>query len=265
MANRRMFSLDVVNTDIFLDLPISSQALYFHLGMRADDDGFISSPRRIIAMISAAQDDLKILIAKGFVIALEGGLVVIRHWKQNNYLQSDRYKKTIYQEQMNLLEVANGTYNLSDTLSIQDVSEMYPQDSIGKNSIDEISIDKSVGIDYQEIIDKYNSICVSLPKVERLTDKRKKAIKVILKKYSLEELLKVFEMTEDSDFLKGTEGSWKASFDWLIKEANIVKVLEGNYTNRKKTNQSNQSKNSFNNFQQNDYDFEALEKELLCN
>lgn len=112
MANRRMFSLDVVDTDIFLDLPISSQALYFHLGMRADDDGFVPSPKRITSMIGANQDDLKLLIAKGFVISLEGGIIVIRHWKQNNYIQADRYKKTIYQEQMALLGVSNGIYEM---------------------------------------------------------------------------------------------------------------------------------------------------------
>ena len=122
MANRRMFSLDVVDTDIFLDLPISSQALYFHLGMRADDDGFVSSPKRVTSMIGANQDDLKLLIAKGFIIALEDGIIVIRHWKQNNYIQNDRRKNTIYQSQLAALTVSNGIY------------EVDTQDSIGKNS-----------------------------------------------------------------------------------------------------------------------------------
>lgn len=135
MANRRMFSLDVVDTDIFLDLPISSQALYFHLGMRADDDGFVSSPKRVTAMIGANQDDLKLLIVKGFVIALEGGVVVIRHWKQNNYIQSDRHKDTVYQNQMAALTVNNGSYEV-DTKCIQTVSKMDTQDSIDKNSKD---------------------------------------------------------------------------------------------------------------------------------
>lgn len=126
LENRRMFSLDVVDTDIFLDLPISSQALYFHLGMRADDDGFVSSPKRVTAMIGANQDDLKLLIAKGFVIVLEGGVVVIRHWKQNNYIQSDRHKDTIYQSQMAALTVNNGIYEV-DTECIQTVSEMDTQ------------------------------------------------------------------------------------------------------------------------------------------
>lgn len=142
MANRRMFSLDVVDTDIFLELPISSQALYFQLGMRSDDDGFVSSPKKIATMIGANQDDLKLLIAKGFIIALNDGIVVIRHWKQNNYIQSDRYKATIYQQQLAALSVNNGVYEV-DTSCIQTVSKMYPQDSIDKNSKDKGRIGKS--------------------------------------------------------------------------------------------------------------------------
>ncbi len=141
MANRRMFSLDVVDTDIFLDLPISSQALYFHLGMRADDDGFVSSPKRVTAMIGANQDDLKLLIAKGFIIALADGIIIIRHWKQNNYIQSDRHKDTIYQSQLAALTVNNGIYDV-DTKCIQNVSEMDTQDSIGKKSKDKGSTGK---------------------------------------------------------------------------------------------------------------------------
>lgn len=133
MANRRMFSLDVIDTDIFLDLPISSQALYFHLGMRADDDGFVSSPKKVTAMIGANQDDLKLLIGKGFVIALEGGVVVIRHWKQNNYIQNDRRKNTIYQSQLATLTVNSGIYEV-DTQCIQTVSRMDTQVSIDKYS-----------------------------------------------------------------------------------------------------------------------------------
>lgn len=156
MANRRMFSLDVVDTDTFLELPTSSQALYFHLGMRADDDGFISSPKKIAAMIGANQDDMKLLIAKGFVIPLEGGIVVIRHWRQNNYIQNDRYKRTIYQEQMKQLSVADGIYTADmDTKCIQAVSEMYPQVSIGKISKDnKNTMCKSSDDDAQKLFEK---------------------------------------------------------------------------------------------------------------
>lgn len=105
-----MFSLDVVDTDAFLELPISSQALYFHLGMRAAADGFVSSPKKIMTIINVNIDDLKVLIAKGFVIAQENGIVIIRHWKQNNYIQRDRYKGTIYQDQLKALTINNGIY-----------------------------------------------------------------------------------------------------------------------------------------------------------
>ncbi len=229
MANRRMFSLDVVNTDIFLDLPISSQALYFHLGMRADDDGFISSPKRITAMIGANQDDLKLLIAKGFVISLDGGIIVIRHWKQNNYIQADRYKKTIYQNQFSLLGVVNGTYEL-DASCIQTVSKMDTQNRLGKDSIDKVSID------YQQIADMYNNTCVSFPKLTKLSDKRKKAIKARLNTYTVEDFKRLFEMAESSSFLKGQNNrNWSATFDWLIQDGNMAKVLDGNYADKPMT------------------------------
>ncbi len=145
MANRRMFSLDVVDTDAFLDLPISSQALYFHLGLRADDDGFVSSPKRVTAMIGANQDDLKLLVVKGFVIALENGIIVIRHWRQNNYIQSDRYKKTVYQTEFKRLIVNNGVYEIgTDTPCIQTVSDMDTQYSIDKISKEKDRVGKSI-------------------------------------------------------------------------------------------------------------------------
>ena len=136
MANRRMFSLDVVDTDKFLDMPATSQNLYFHLGMRADDDGFVSNPKKITKLVNCGNDDLNVLISRGFVIALEDGIVVIRHWKQNNYIQNDRHKPTIYQRQMAALSVNGGVYEL-DTECIQDVSKLETQDSIdkSKNSI----------------------------------------------------------------------------------------------------------------------------------
>ena len=124
MAKRRMFSLDVIDTDSFLGLPASSQSLYFHLGMRAGDDGFVSSPKRITAMVGAAGDDLKLLIAKGFVIPFESGVCVIRDWRVNNYIQRDRYTPSIYTEEKQRLSIAeNGRYSCMDTQCIQDVSK----------------------------------------------------------------------------------------------------------------------------------------------
>lgn len=84
MTKRRMFSMDVVDTDNFLDLPASSQALYFHLGMRADDDGFIASPKKITALVNCSQDDFKLLLEKGYIIPFESGVCAIKDWKVNN-------------------------------------------------------------------------------------------------------------------------------------------------------------------------------------
>ena len=131
VANRRMFSLDVVNTDRFMEMPLTAHALYFHLGMRADDDGFIASPRQIMKAVECKQDDMKILISKGYVIPFESGIVVIRHWKQHNYIQSDRYRKTKFLEEKSHLELVENVY-VADTECIQDSSNMDTQDRIGK-------------------------------------------------------------------------------------------------------------------------------------
>lgn len=134
MANRRMFSLDVVNTDLFLDMPVSAQCLYFHLGMRADDDGFMSSPKQIMRMATCTQDDMKILVSKGFVIPFETGIVVIRHWKQHNYIQSDRYRKTKYTEEKDRLELKENVYVL-DTERIQSSSKVDTQYRLSKDIV----------------------------------------------------------------------------------------------------------------------------------
>ena len=147
MARKRMFSLDVVDTDKFLDMPSSTQALYFHLGMRADDDGFVSSPKRITKTVNCSEDDLKLLIAKGYLIPFESGVVVISDWKINNELKKDRYKPTIHLSEFEKIQTQkNKSYSLiasmTDTKRFQDVSKMDTQDSIGKDSIGKDSIDK---------------------------------------------------------------------------------------------------------------------------
>lgn len=131
MARRRMFSLDVVDTDRFLDMPSSTQALYFHLGMRADDDGFVASPKRTTAMCGCSADDLNLLAAKGFVRPFESGVLVIVDWKKNNLLRPDRYTPTQFQKekaQLGIPAVNQSTY------------QRVPQASIGKDSIDKVSV-----------------------------------------------------------------------------------------------------------------------------
>ncbi len=134
MARKRMFDLEIVDTDIFLEMPQSTQNLYFHLGMRADDDGFVSNPKKIIRIIGANEDDLKILFSKQFVIPFESGIVVIRHWKLNNYLRKDRYTETIYKnEKKMLVEDENGIYNLNTSSGIPMVDQRYTQYRREKN------------------------------------------------------------------------------------------------------------------------------------
>ena len=100
MAERRMFSKSIIDSDIFLDMPLSTQCLYFHLSMRADDDGFVNKTKRIMRMIGSSDDDLRILIAKNFVLPFESGLVVITHWKVHNYIQKDRYRPSTEKEKL---------------------------------------------------------------------------------------------------------------------------------------------------------------------
>ncbi len=146
MAQRRMFSLEVVNTDAFLDLPASSQALYFHLGMRADDDGFVSNPKKITALVNCSPDDLSLLIAKGFIIPFPSGVIVVRDWKTNNYIQADRYHETRYLEEKGLLSInKNGSYSIPDTSCIQNVYKLDTEDRLGKDRLGEDIIERKAG------------------------------------------------------------------------------------------------------------------------
>lgn len=141
MAERRMFAKTIIDSDAFLEMPLSTQCLYFHLSMRADDDGFVNNPKKIQKMIGASEDDLKLLIAKSFILTFETGVIVIKHWRINNYIRNDRYHETVYQEEKSLLSVKDNnayTFN-SDNIGIpcgnQTVYQMDTEISIDKNSI----------------------------------------------------------------------------------------------------------------------------------
>lgn len=113
MAERRMFAKSVIDSDVFLDMPLSTQALYFHLGMRADDDGFVNNPKKIMRMIGASDDELKVLFTKKFILTFESGIIVIKHWKIHNYIQKDRYKETNYlTEKAQIVEKTNRIYSM---------------------------------------------------------------------------------------------------------------------------------------------------------
>ncbi len=115
-----MFAKTIIDSDAFLDMPVSSQVLYFHLSMRADDEGFINSPKKIQRMVGCNDDDMKLLIAKSFVILFETGIIVIKHWKIHNYIRKDRINETIYKEEKSaLFEKSNGAYTLQNPDEIE--------------------------------------------------------------------------------------------------------------------------------------------------
>lgn len=147
MAERRMFTMKIVDSDAFLDMPMSTQALYFHLNMRADDDGFVNNPKRIMRMIGASEDDLKLLIAKRFTLCFESGVIVIKHWRMHNLLRKDRYNPTQYVEEKSMLAIeSNGAYtektddNQLATTWQPNGNQLATQDSIGKDSVVKESI-----------------------------------------------------------------------------------------------------------------------------
>lgn len=121
MANKAIFSKTIIDTDAFLEMPATTQNLYFHLNMHADDDGFIGNPKRIARMIGASDDDFKILIAKKFIIVFESGVIVIKHWRIHNTLSKMRYKETSYlDEKSQLLIKENNAYSLDEGKPLDD-------------------------------------------------------------------------------------------------------------------------------------------------
>ena len=140
MAKKRMFNVDIVGSDAFLDLPHTAQALYFQLGMRADDDGFVGNPKTIQRIAGTKASDLELLVKKRFLLQFPSGVVVIKHWKINNQIQKDRYTPTVYTEEYQSLYIKdNKAYTEMDKGCIQSVSEMDTQISIDKSRLDKNS------------------------------------------------------------------------------------------------------------------------------
>ena len=190
MAERRMFAKTIIDSDAFLEMPTTSQLLYFHLAMRADDDGFVNKPKSLMRMVGCKDDDLKLLFVKKFLIPFDSGVVVIKHWKIHNYIRKDTYTETKYKEERASLELdENSAYRLADAtpLQLRDESVTSPstqvrlgQDSTGKDrlgedneeaapptrkrftppTVDEVRAycqDRQNGVDPQRFVDYYSS------------------------------------------------------------------------------------------------------------
>lgn len=231
MAERRMFSKTIVDSDAFLDMPMSTQCLYFHLNMRADDDGFVNNPKRIQRMVGAADDDLKLLIAKSFILSFESGVIVIKHWRMNNYLRNDRYKPTAYQDEKNkLILKENNAYSYIDNDVGIPMGNQMPTN--GKPSIGKVSIDKDIIYIVEQIINYLNS--KTGKSFKKNVKKNQSVIKARLKEgYQLDDFYKVIDK-KTNDWLNNSDMN-----RYLRPETLFGPKFEG-YLNES-TNYNNQS------------------------
>lgn len=161
-----MFAKTIIDSDAFLDMPASTQTLYFHLSMRADDEGFVNNPKKIQRVVGCADDDIKLLIAKRFIIPFESGIVVIKHWKIHNYIRKDRIQETVYQDEKQLLEEKeNGSYTLCQS-HVSQLADKCPhrlgKDSIGKDRLDKDSVKHKYG--------EYNNVLLTDEQMEKLVN-----------------------------------------------------------------------------------------------
>ena len=258
MAEKRMFAKTIIDSDTFLDMPLSTQALYFHLSMRADDDGFINNPKKIQRMIGCSDDDLKLLIAKNFIIPFESGIVVIKHWRIHNYIRADRYKPTVYVDEKSMLVAGeNREYSLGMSLGIPDDNQMDTQYRLDKSRVDKISIEESnkssnedyicpsssdtskkANTVYANVVTLWNTLeSCGIKPIRSITaeSKRHVYLRARFKEFGEESFEEVVENIRTSDFLQGKTYSKKpfvVTFDWVVLPSNYVKVLEGNYNNR---------------------------------
>lgn len=154
MANKRMFTMKICDSDAFLDMPLSTQCLYFHLNMRADDDGFIGNSKRIARLIGASDDDLKLLVAKRFVIPFEDGVMVIKHWRMHNTLSKQRYHETQYLDEKSMLRIKdNGSYSLDEGSAIDDTKLIESASRQTRRTLDEQMENTDLDLDLDIDID----------------------------------------------------------------------------------------------------------------
>lgn len=233
-----MFAKTIIDSDAFLDMPISARLLYYDLAMRADDDGFINSPKKIMKFVGATNDDMNILIMRKFIIPFDNGVVVIKHWRIHNYIRKDTYNETAYKEEKAMLELdENKAYRITSQLSVDDslTQVRLGKDSIGKDnrlSKDNLCQTESV----RRVVEEWNTLSqYGIKPVSRLTNgtKRYDSLVARIKQYSVDDVLKAIDNIRHSDFLQGKHKgkTWQITFDWFVLPNNFPKVLEGNYNN----------------------------------
>lgn len=194
MANKRMFSKTIIDSDAFLDMPATTQSLYFHFVMRADDEGFIGNPKKIMRMVSAGEDDFKILVAKRYVLTFESGVVVIKHWLIHNTIQMDRFNPTTYQKEKESLSL-NEFKAYTDRKQIG--NEPITQSNLIKSNLSKDKIKDTGETSSPEIpllIKEFESINPAVKRMYGNTTQRK-ACAELIKTYSFERTVKVIKET----------------------------------------------------------------------
>lgn len=260
MAQKRMFTMKIVDSDAFLEMPLSTQCLYFHLNMRADDDGFIGNTKRIMKITGASEDDLRLLIAKRFVLTFEDGVIVIKHWRMHNTLSRDRYAETSYTDEKKMLLLKdNGSYSLTggnpidDTRlierSVRQTQQRRNKDATKTHSDKGLDIDKDIDkekdnklivskdticqTDVRRVIKEWNKLQeVGINPIRDIkpSSKRCQLLKGRIREYGIDEVLNAINNVRKSDFLRGENNrGWMITFDWFVKPNNFLKTLEGNY------------------------------------
>ena len=243
MAQRRMFSLKVVDTDAFLDMPQSSQLLYFHLSMRADDDGFVANPKKIMRVMGGAEDDYKVLIAKRFIIPFDSGVCVIKHWRIHNLIRVDRYTETqwIREKEMLLIDDKTNKYSLKDGSRIDVIpngNQMAPQVRLGKvrlGKVKELAETSSAGKEINELIFLFKEVNPSIEKYYGNITQRK-AVERMLAKFGREKLeaiikslpkineMKYWPKSTTPNQLEDNLGKYKALNDEKKADKNIIGI-----------------------------------------
>lgn len=239
MAQRRMFSKKITDTDNFLDMPLSSQALYFHLNMGADDEGFIDKVKTIQRTIGASDDDVKILIAKGFIIPFESGVVVIRHWRIHNYIQADRFQSTIHKEEKEQLEFDKSKIANIKPLDqcIQNVYKVDTQVRLGK---DRLELDKVNNLNYTGVENEKKSFSQIIKESNiKLNDRQTQMLLdyVGLDNMTIEMIQYAVELTEDAgannfNYLNKILKSWRekklTSLEAVKKDVEEFEIRKSN-------------------------------------
>lgn len=257
--------MDVIDTDKFLEMPVTTQALYFHLGMRADDDGFVAAPKKITRIVNCSTDDLKLLASKGYIIPFESGVVVLTHWKKNNYIQSDRYRKTQFIQEREQLCLIDNIYSM-DTDCIQDVPIMETQDRLGKDRLgkDRLYNKKSGASSTPPAADdqKDTTVYERIPDNTNDTNGNKERQRFTppsvseVRAYCQEKGYKI-DADQFIDFYE--------SKGWMIGKNKMKdwKAAVRTWTKRRANNEQPAARNKFNNFNQRQYNYESLERQLL--